>query len=182
MKNEEIKIEGMKIGTAYVVKSYRSSNEYPLSLAVSLEYSDAEKAVKFIQKNNPSINESDLGITGIPFFESEENSDFSMYQGLAKMTAVYPNRGSNPYYPALGLVGEAGEVANKVKKIMRDYGGEITPEKAYEIAQEIGDVLWYCAALAEEIGWDLDYIAKLNIRKLSARKRKGTITGEGDQR
>lgn len=82
----------------------------------------------------------------------------------------------------LGLVGEAGEIANKVKKIIRDNGGVVTPEQASQIATEVGDVLWYVAALSRELGVDLGEVAQANIQKLTDRQARGVIGGSGDNR
>lgn len=107
--------------------------------------------------------------------------ELSEYQQLAKRTAEYP-RGSWLHYPALGLAGEAGEVAEHVKKAIRDNGGEVTPERRQAIAKELGDVLWYVAALATELGLDLDEIAQGNLEKLLSRQRRGVLSGSGDDR
>lgn len=104
------------------------------------------------------------------------------YQKDAKATAVYPNQGSNLAYPALGLTGEAGEVADKIKKIIRDQDGILNETDPQAIAKEVGDVLWYCATLASELGITLEDIAKLNIEKLRSRKKRGVISGSGDDR
>ncbi len=111
---------------------------------------------------------------------------FSRYQEEAWSTAMYPNMGSNLIYPALGLVGEAGEVAEKVKKLWRNEGktkGEsLSDQECLELSKEIGDVLWYCAAMAQEIGLDLDFIADQNISKLQSRKERNVIKAQGDNR
>lgn len=106
---------------------------------------------------------------------------FDEYQDAAQETAVYPDQ-YGVMYPALGLAGEAGEVANKVKKLYRDHGGRLSREDADSIASEIGDVLWYCAALCNDLGVNLDTVAAENLRKLSNRKAGGTISGSGDER
>lgn len=106
----------------------------------------------------------------------------SDYQKMAKTTALYPNAASNLYYPALGLGGETGEVLNKVKKIMRDHDGQITDEFRESLKNELGDVLWYVAALASELKLDLNDIAQANIEKLFSRKERGVIQGSGDDR
>ena len=108
--------------------------------------------------------------------------NFQEYQEEASKTAIYPNKGNNPYYPTLGLCGEAGEVAEKIKKVMRDNGGEISIEKLAEIMKEIGDVLWYIAALCEELDVDMETCAILNIEKLKSRQERGTLQGSGDDR
>lgn len=73
-------------------------------------------------------------------------------------------------------------MSDKVKKVIRDNNGVIDARRNREIAKEIGDVLWYCAALAHDLGYDLDTIADMNIAKLSSRKERGVIGGEGDNR
>ena len=104
------------------------------------------------------------------------------YQRKSVEFAIYPHSHSI-LYPALGLAGEAGEVANKVKKFIRDgYDKEDFEQKKIELASEIGDVLWYCAALARDLGFDLSSIAQENYSKLSGRKERGTIGGSGDTR
>ena len=111
-----------------------------------------------------------------------ENWNLNNYQMQARKFAVYPERASMTY-PALGLAGEAGEVANKVKKFVRDgYDQEGFELKKGELASEIGDVLWYCAALARDIGYDLQHIAQGNIAKLNDRAKRGKIGGDGDNR
>ena len=101
---------------------------------------------------------------------------FEEYQASAKQTALYPNRLKNLEYPTLGLAGEAGEVANIVKKIQRDYGGEITDEIRAKLKDELGDVLWYISACADELGLTLTEIAEFNIAKLAKRhNRKSNI-------
>lgn len=103
------------------------------------------------------------------------------YQKEALTTAIYP-ADFKILYPTLGLVGEAGEVAEKVKKVLRDNGGSFTDEKKAELAKEIGDVLWYCANLANDLGYTLDTIAQINISKLQSRKERDVIKGNGDNR
>lgn len=101
------------------------------------------------------------------------------YQKEAVSLAFYPEK---IIYPALGLCGESGEVAEKIKKVLRDDGGAFTPEKRREIAKEIGDVLWYCSALANDLGYTLEDIAVMNLEKLFSRKDRGTLNGSGDNR
>ena len=106
----------------------------------------------------------------------------SDYQEKAQTTALYPNAGQNLYYPALGLGGETGEVLNKIKKVMRDHGGVVTDEYREILRGELGDVLWYVAALARELNLDLNDIAQANLDKLFSRKDRGTLGGDGDTR
>ena len=108
-------------------------------------------------------------------------SDLDMYQQVAKQTAIYP-REQAIIYPTLGLTGEAGEVANKVKKIIRDDGNKINESLVQEISAEIGDCLWYISVLADDIGCKLSDIANANLEKLANRKEKGTLHGSGDTR
>jgi NTP pyrophosphatase (non-canonical NTP hydrolase) len=108
--------------------------------------------------------------------------EFNDYQKKAKTTAIYPKRENPLWYPALGLAGEAGEVADKVKKVMRDHKGKVTETDRRLIVKEMGDVLWYMAMLSVEIGIDLDEIAQTNITKIMSRKRRGKIKGSGDNR
>ena len=103
------------------------------------------------------------------------------YQQKALETAVYPQE-FKIIYPSLGLTGEAGEFADKVKKVIRDNGGQFTEEKRLELAKEIGDVMWYCATLSHDIGYTLDEIATMNYEKLSSRQKRGVINGSGDNR
>lgn len=103
------------------------------------------------------------------------------YQKAALETAVYPKE-YKIIYPALGITGEAGECSDKVKKVIRDNNGEFTDDKKREIAKEIGDVLWYCATLANDIGYSLETIGQVNIEKLLSRKKRHVISGDGDNR
>jgi len=98
------------------------------------------------------------------------------------VTAVYPNAGDNLVYPTLGLAGEAGEVAEKVKKLIRDDAGVLSDERRAAIAKELGDVLWYVAQVATEAGLDLDEIAAANLEKLLSRAQRGVLQGSGDDR
>jgi NTP pyrophosphatase (non-canonical NTP hydrolase) len=108
--------------------------------------------------------------------------NFSEYQRRSRATAVYPDAGANLTYPALGLCGEAGEAAEKVKKAIRDDGGELTDERRAALAAELGDVLWYVAQLASEAGLDLDEVAESNLHKLLSRKQREVLQGSGDFR
>lgn len=82
----------------------------------------------------------------------------------------------------LGIAGEAGEVTDKVKKIIRDKGGYASEEDRMEIAKELGDVLWYVANIARYLDVSLSDIADGNIAKLSSRKKRNKLHGEGDNR
>ena len=108
--------------------------------------------------------------------------DFIDYQQKAKQTAKYPIIGHAVIYPTLGLTNEAGEVAGKVKKIFRDKEGVFSETDHDAIKAELGDVLWYLAQVATELGLSLDGIAEYNIAKLLDRQARGKIQGDGDNR
>lgn len=121
----------------------------------------------------------------IRFFSTEEKENNTMtlneYQDKALETEDYPSE-LKIILPTLGLTGEAGEVADKVKKVLRDNNGEFTGERTKEIAKELGDVAWYLAVLAHSIGYTLEEICKMNIDKIESRFVRGKIHGEGDNR
>jgi len=113
---------------------------------------------------------------------------FNEYQAKAHLTAVYPHIDTTQTlsYVALGLAGEAGEVANEVKKIIRDDNGTLTPQRYSKLVKEMGDVLWYLAELCSVMPATIDTlnedltledVAKWNIIKLSQRKQEGTLKG-----
>ena len=110
---------------------------------------------------------------------SEEKSmNFTEYQAAAKKTAIYPKE--SLFYPALGLAGEAGEVANKVKKL---YRGDLTKAELKEaLSKELGDCCWYIAALCDEMGLDMGEVAELNVKRLADRQARGALGGSGDDR
>ena len=110
------------------------------------------------------------------------NITASLYQEKACDTAIFPKEKATEYL-TLGLTGEAGEIANKVKKFIRD--GAAQDEylaKRIEIGYEIGDVLWYCAVLAEELDMNLGHIMEKNLEKLADRHKRNKISGSGDNR
>ena len=138
--------------------------------------------------------------------------DFRTYQEKAEQTVLYPSTvdiitkalekcgdgeavplivnmlknvkslNGNLAYAALGLAGEAGEINNKIKKVFRDNWGEVTEKARQDIKGELGDVLWYVAAVSRELGLDMDEIARENIDKLFSRKERGVLLGDGDNR
>lgn len=101
------------------------------------------------------------------------------YQDQAVKTAIYKHP---VIYPALGLSNEAGEVLGKIKKVLRDNDGDFTAEKRKEIGSEIGDVLWYIAALARDLDLSMSDIAQCNLDKLNSRMARGVLGGSGDNR
>ncbi len=108
--------------------------------------------------------------------------NFNEYQIEARKTAVYPNIGNNFIYPCLGLCGESGEVAEKIKKVIRDENSIITEEKRMELVKELGDVLWYVANLSMELDVELEFVAARNIEKLKERQNNNKLHGSGDNR
>lgn len=105
------------------------------------------------------------------------------YQKKALTTATSPKK-YNIIYPAMGLGNEAGEVLGKVKKWMRgdDGEGEMKEERKLALKDELGDVLWYVAVLAHDLGFSLDEVAQMNVNKLASRKEREKIMGDGDKR
>ena len=108
--------------------------------------------------------------------------DLRTYQERSRQTALYPQVGNNPIYHTLGLCGEAGEVADKVKKVLRDRGGVFDAQIRDDLRLELGDVLWYLAQLASELDLDLEDIAAANLAKLASRMDRNVIGGSGDRR
>lgn len=109
--------------------------------------------------------------------------NFHEYQVRAAQTAIYPGKGTSLGLAYVGLgLGEAGEVQGKIKKILRDNGGEVTSATRLAIAQELGDLLWYVAQAAEEIDYGLGDIARMNLAKLASRAERGVLGGSGDDR
>lgn len=104
------------------------------------------------------------------------------YQQKAIETAIYPNLGNNLPYVSLGLSGETGEVAEKVKKLIRDKGGVLTDPYREAIALEASDVCWYLAMLAYELDYSLEEIFQMNLDKLASRAQRGVLSGNGDNR
>jgi len=126
----------------------------------------------------------DLELEAKQWMKEKHVSDISatLYQEKACETAIFPKHKAMEYL-TLGLTGEAGEIANKVKKFIRD--GAVKDEylaKRIEIGYEIGDVLWYCAVLAKEMEMDLGHIMEKNLEKLADRHKRGKISGSGDHR
>ena len=126
----------------------------------------------------------DLELEAKQWMKEKRVSDISatLYQEKACETAIFPKSQAMEYL-TLGLTGEAGEIANKVKKFIRD--GAAQDEylaKRIEIGYEIGDVLWYCAVLAKEMEMNLGHIMENNLQKLADRKKRGTLSGSGDNR
>lgn len=107
--------------------------------------------------------------------------ELSDYQRESRRTAEYP-REAWLAYPALGLAGEAGEVAEHAKKAIRDDSGKVSDERRAAMSKELGDVLWYVAQLASELDLSLDDIAKQNLEKLFSRQARGVLSGSGDDR
>ena len=108
--------------------------------------------------------------------------DLNAYQLKSKKSAAYSSFGAGYVYPALGLASEAGEVAGKIKKAIRDNNGLVDKARKEDIKEELGDEMWYVAQLATDLGLTLDEIARANIEKLYSRLERGKIQGDGDNR
>jgi NTP pyrophosphatase (non-canonical NTP hydrolase) len=109
--------------------------------------------------------------------------NFSEYQEQALTTVITTSDElKDTLHWVLGINGEAGEVAEKVKKIIRDKNGVISDEDKKELAKELGDVLWYLAVFAHQLGYSLEEVAQWNLDKLSSRKERGVLGGSGDNR
>ncbi len=107
---------------------------------------------------------------------------FEEYQKLSRKSATYTSYGASYVYPVMGLTSEAGEVADKFKKAIRDEDGEISDERKIEIVKELGDVLWYVSQISSELNVPLEEVASLNLEKLRSRLERGKISGSGDNR
>ncbi len=107
---------------------------------------------------------------------------FQEYQEKSRKTALYPNVGNNFVYPTLGLAGESGEVAEKIKKVIRDKNGIMDDTTKEELKKELGDVLWYITQIASELQIPLDAVATTNIEKLYSRMERNKLGGSGDNR
>ena len=103
------------------------------------------------------------------------------YQMFVRSTKTY-DREFSLMYPVLGLANEAGEVAGKLKKIIRDDGGQLTPERLDDLVSELGDVLWYVTAVADDLGITISDVFQVNFMKISDRAKRGVIKGSGDHR
>ncbi|EKD58785.1 MAG: pyrophosphatase [uncultured bacterium] len=108
--------------------------------------------------------------------------NFNEYQKESRKNAIYPAIGSNFYFPVIGLAGETGEVAEKVKKILRDKDGMVDDQSREEVKKELGDVLWYLSQIASEFDLSLEDVATGNLEKIKNRKERDMIHGNGDNR
>lgn len=107
--------------------------------------------------------------------------ELTAYQNEAMRTAIYPiDRGLE--YAILGLTSEAGEIAGAYKKIIRDKEGRLDADNSVNLIKELGDVLWYAAAVARELGTTLEVVGQMNLNKLASRQARGTLQGSGDNR
>lgn len=114
----------------------------------------------------------------------EKKMTLNEYQAFCLSTseALGVNEDDRFIIASMGVVGEAGEVIEKVKKLLRDYNGVMTDDFKKGLVGEIGDVMWYCAVLSDEIGYDLCTVSQKNIDKLLSRLERGVIAGNGDNR
>jgi NTP pyrophosphatase (non-canonical NTP hydrolase) len=112
--------------------------------------------------------------------------DFKTYQIETRKNAIYPDVGNNFVFPTLGLAGECGEVADKIKKLIRDKSvirpSEMSNDDKLELQKELGDVLWYLTQIATELGLDLSVVAEVNLEKIQSRMKRDQLHGSGDNR
>ena len=106
---------------------------------------------------------------------------FNEYQKKAYETLINKDR-DNLVYFTMGVAGEAGEVVDKIKKVIRDADGVLSDEDKKEVAKEMGDVLWYLSQLSGYMGYDFADIAQINLDKLKDRQKRGALAGSGDNR
>lgn len=126
-------------------------------------------------------NEPRYGVTAMCEFPKDRGMSLDEYQQSALSTAIYPHDHKISYL-ALALCGEAGELADKVKKVIRDKNERFYQPDIHAIADELGDVMWYAANLAHVLGYKLSDIARLNNDKINGRLERGTLHGDGDIR
>lgn len=108
--------------------------------------------------------------------------DFNEYQRLALRTAASKEKNNELFHLFLGLCGETGEIAEKVKKIVRDQDSDFTAIDTEDLSKELGDVLWHLAVIAHHFDIPFQDVAQLNIDKLADRLARGKISGSGDNR
>lgn len=108
--------------------------------------------------------------------------NFNDYQAAAGKTNTMSDPAVAPLYFTLGLTGEAGEIAEKVKKVVRNHGGDFDQLDRQDITKELGDVLWYLAMLAKTFDIELDEVAQANLAKLADRAQRKVIKSSGDNR
>ena len=124
---------------------------------------------------------NDYNTPEIPESTVMDMDSLQSYQDFVRSTKAYDPE-YNLVYPVLGLTNEAGEVAGKLKKIMRDENGQMSPESFHAIVAELGDVAWYLTAIADDLGITISDIFYENYKKLTSRKARGVIKGSGDNR
>lgn len=107
--------------------------------------------------------------------------DFNQYQEFVRGMKRYPEEYAI-VYPALGLAGESGEIAEKVKKYIRDDNGVMNTDRRDALLKELGDPLWYIASLADDLGYSLQDVVDANVTKLTSRAERGVLKGDGDNR
>jgi NTP pyrophosphatase (non-canonical NTP hydrolase) len=151
--------------------------------------SDEEKHE--VARNDPRQEKLDFETSGkvtftLPTEDVKQSFSFKDYDAQAWPLAQYPFRNISPLYTILGLVGETGEIAEKFKKAWRNKGqywsADFTRQEKQALALEAGDALWYVMALAHELGYTLEEVAQMNLKKLLDRNERGVIKGEGDDR
>jgi len=155
---------------------------YPEPIPV-LRGKEAEEFLKSIESFSLTPEQREFWREAAERHKARAPITMTEYQQQTGATAIYPDDGIlGVLYTALGLTNEAGEVAGKIKKAIRDDECEITPAKVDELQAELGDVLWYVSQLCTELGLSLGEVAKYNLKKLHSRQERGKLGGSGDDR
>ena len=137
------------------------------------------------QKRNVSVSTAEFLDKVLEFVEdnSEWTKFLDVFQKHAMSTRTAKTLGDARYiYPALGMNGEAGEVAEKIKKVIRDKKGEWDDEIRRLTALEVFDVMWYCMAMLQDLEYDFSDVARMGLDKLASRQERDKIHGSGDER
>lgn len=163
--------ESQKQGSSFNYKcTHLGNTTYILGKRIEVEVKSISEF-----KNNFDLNEIEKWEIIV------KTMSFNEYQEKAVATAIY-GAGNSIIYPALGLGNEAGEVLGKIKKVLRDNAGEFDNDSKAKISDEIGDVLWYMAALCRDLGISMEDVASNNLAKLADRQSRNVIQGSGDNR
>lgn len=183
----EVEVGGLykhyKRGTNYRVLTIAKDHETwePLVVYQAL-YGDRGMYVRPLSMFTERVRTGEGVVPRFVLVGRQPQIDFEEYQVQSRRTAVYPDAGKNIVFPVLGLAGETGEVAEKIKKLWKTSVLSPSADDRKALAKELGDVLWYLAQLATELRLSLADIARLNLAKITARKEKGNIYGSGDNR
>jgi NTP pyrophosphatase (non-canonical NTP hydrolase) len=161
------------------VYTEKLTNEVPVDVVVTRE--EVEYMACLDSMSQEEKDEAVASFLNEKKADTYSDASFNEYQCATRQTAIYPPKQALEYL-CLGLASEAGEIAGKMKKLIRDEKGYPNEEWDSALSAELGDVLWYIARLADEIGVPLSVLAEENIEKLLSRKQRGKLGGSGDNR